>query len=327
VTDDERADLARLLDPLRVPPAARVDLARDFDPGFTAAFVSKKTAKRTLERGVRLLAELQDRLAAQETYGLVVVLQGLDASGKDSMIRHVMSGMNPQGVVVSAFKTPSAEELAHDFLWRCQRQLPRRGQIAVFNRSHYEEVVYVRVHPGQLEREQLPEAARGAGVWERRYREINDWERYLVDNGFPLVKLFLHLSLDEQRKRFLKRIERADKNWKFSPDDARERAHFDAYQEAFAHMLTETSTEWAPWYVIPADHKWFARLAGAAAIAHALAEIDPHYPRPSAEERAAMLREAEALEAEKRDAGSDGSPSSRGRHSRAPAPDGEPPVW
>ena len=298
VPDDDRAELFRLLEPLRVRPGQRVRLPDDFDPGFTDDFVSKKTAARTLARGVELLADYQDRLAAQETYGLVVVLQGLDASGKDSMIRHVMSGMNPQGVVVRAFKTPSAEELAHDFLWRCQRALPRRGQIGVFNRSHYEEVVYVRVHPDQLRREHLPEAARGDGVWDRRYREINDWERYLTDNGFRLVKLFLNLSREEQRKRFLKRIERPDKNWKFAPEDAQERRFFDAYQEAFSAMLSATSTEWAPWYVIPADHKWFARLAGAAAVGHALAEVDPHYPVPSDEERAAMLEAKAQLEAD-----------------------------
>jgi PPK2 family polyphosphate:nucleotide phosphotransferase len=296
--DDDRSELARLLEPLRVAPGRQVRLSDDFDPGFTADFVSKKTATRTLARGVELLADYQERLAAQETYGVVVVLQGLDASGKDSMIRHVMSGMNPQGVVVRAFKTPSAEELAHDFLWRCQRALPRRGQIAVFNRSHYEEVVYVRVHADQLRRERLPEAARGDGVWERRYREINDWERYLTDNGFRFVKLFLNLSRDEQRKRFLKRIKRPDKNWKFSPEDAHERRFFDAYQDAFSAMLSATSTEWAPWYVIPADHKWFARLAGAAAIGHALADIDPKYPVPTGEERAGMREAAAELQDE-----------------------------
>jgi PPK2 family polyphosphate:nucleotide phosphotransferase len=298
VPDDDRADLFRLLEPLRVRPGQRVRLPDDFDPGFTDDFVSKKTAARALARGVEQLADYQDRLAAQETYGLIVVLQGLDASGKDSMIRHVMSGMNPQGVVVRAFKTPSAEELAHDFLWRCQRALPRRGQIGVFNRSHYEEVVYVRVHPDQLRREHPPEAARGEGVWERRYREINDWERYLTDNGFRLVKLFLNLSREEQRKRFLKRIARPDKNWKFAPEDAEERRFFDAYQEAFSAMLSATSTEWAPWYVIPADHKWFARLAGAAAVGHALAEVDPHYPVPTDDERAAMREAGAQLEAE-----------------------------
>jgi PPK2 family polyphosphate:nucleotide phosphotransferase len=299
VSSAHRSESERLLEPLRVRPGQRVRLPDDFDPGFTADFVSKRTAKRTLAQGVELLAERQDRLAAQETYGLIVVVQGLDASGKDSMIRHVMNGLNPQGVVVSAFKTPSAEELAHDFLWRCQRQLPRRGEIAVFNRSHYEEVVYVRVHPDQLRRERLPKASRGEGVWARRHREINDWERYLTDNGFRLVKLFLNLSREEQRKRFLKRIDRPDKNWKFSPEDVREREHYDAYQKAFSAMLTETSTEWAPWYVIPADHKWFARLAGAAAVAHALAEIDPHYPRATDEERAAMRQAAAELRAER----------------------------
>src|SRR6266576_2386456 len=186
----------------------------------------------------------------------------------------VMSGVNPQGVQVTGFKVPSAEELDHDYLWRYARHLPARGDIGIFNRSHYEEVLVVRVHPENLDRQRLPAGAKRKGIWERRYREINDWERYLTDNGFTLVKLFLNLSKEEQRTRFLKRIDLPEKNWKFSAADVRERARWDDYQKAFSEMLSATSTPWAPWYVIPADRKWFARVCAAAAIVHTLMEID-----------------------------------------------------
>jgi PPK2 family polyphosphate:nucleotide phosphotransferase len=207
-----------------------------------------------------------------------VCLQALDAAGKDGTIRHVMSGVNPQGVHVTGFKVPSAEELDHDFLWRFNRHLPARGDIAIFNRSHYEEVLVVRVHPENLSRQKLPEKAKRNGVWRRRYREINEWERYLTDNGFRVVKLFLNLSKEEQRRRFLRRIDLPEHNWKFSSHDVQERRHWDAYQKAFSEMFTHTSTEWAPWHVIPADRKWFARIGAGAVIANALIDIDPQYP-------------------------------------------------
>ena len=222
--------------------------------------------------------EYQRRLAAQDTWGVLVVLQAIDAGGKDGTIRHVMSGVNPQGVTVSSFKAPSAEELDHDYLWRHARRLPARGEIGIFNRSHYEEVLVARVHPENLDRERLPPQAKGAGMWTRRYREINDWEHYLTDNGIRVVKLFLNVSKEEQRTRFLKRIDRPEKNWKFSASDARERRYWDDYQQAYSEMLTCTSTEWAPWHVLPADHKWFTRVCAAAVIAAALIEIDPRYP-------------------------------------------------
>ena len=212
---------------------------------------------------------------------MLMCLQALDAGGKDGTIRHVMSGVNPQGVHVSSFKAPSAEELGHDYLWRHARRLPARGEIGIFNRSHYEEVLVARVHPENLDREKLPEEAKGRGIWKRRYREINDWERYLTDNGFKVVKLLLNLSKEEQRVRFLKRIDLPEKNWKFSAADARERQYWDDYQKAFSEMLSATSTEWAPWYVIPADRKWFARICAAAVLARTLMEIDPHYPAVS----------------------------------------------
>jgi PPK2 family polyphosphate:nucleotide phosphotransferase len=291
-------ELAQLVDPLLVAPGSKVVLSRDHDPGYRAGWLEKQEGEQHLQASVELLAEYQDRLAAQDTYGVVVVLQALDAAGKDGTIRHVMSGVNPQGVVVHSFKVPSTEELDHDFLWRYARRLPARGQIGIFNRSHYEEVLVVRVHPELLERQQLPPAAVQGDVWARRYREINDWERYLVDNGFRVVKLFLNLSREEQRRRFLERIEVPEKNWKFSSADVRERGYWDQYQRAYSELLTHTSSEWAPWYVIPADHKWFARIAVGAVLVRTLMEIDPHYPQVDERERRALRQERAKLEAE-----------------------------
>ncbi len=298
MADLRPARIAEAIKPLRVKPGSKVRLDRDFDPRYKADFVDKKDAAQILRSGVEMLAEYQARLAAQDTYGLLVCLQALDAGGKDGTIRHVMSGVNPQGVRVSSFKVPSAEELNHDFLWRYATRLPARGEIAIFNRSHYEEVLVVRVHPENLERQRLPEEAKRKGIWERRYREINDWERYLVDNGFRIVKLLLNLSKEEQRKRFLKRIDLPDRNWKFSASDARERARWDDYQVAFSDMLSATSTEWAPWYVIPADRKWFARVCAADVIIEALVDLDPQYPKVSRKDREALQAERLALEAE-----------------------------
>ena len=209
-----------------------------------------------------------------------------------------MSGVNPQGVTVHGFKVPSAEELNHDFLWRYEQHMPARGEIGIFNRSHYEEVLVVRVHPENLDRQRLPPAAQGKGVWHRRYREINNWERYLTDNGLRVVKLFLNLSKEEQRIRFLKRLDLPDKNWKFSANDIKERQYWDDYQQAFSEMLSNTSTPWAPWYVIPADHKWFARICASVIIANALIEIDPHYPEVSPDARRDLLAAKKVLKAE-----------------------------
>jgi PPK2 family polyphosphate:nucleotide phosphotransferase len=279
MADDITKRIARLIEPLRVSPGSSVKLARDFDPGFKAGIETKQDGIDLLKSGIELLTEYQARLAAQDMYGVLVVLQALDAAGKDGTIRHVMSGVNPQGVRVESFKVPSPIELDQDFLRRYQQRLPSRGQIGIFNRSHYEEVLVVRVHPENLLRQKLPAETRGHHVWARRYDAINDWERYLSDNGFRIVKLFLNLSREEQRVRFLRRIDLPDHNWKFSAHDVEERRFWDAYQEAFSEMLSHTSTNWAPWYVIPADRKWFARIAAAAVIAHALIEIDPQYPR------------------------------------------------
>ena len=295
--------LTRLVAPLRVSPGRTVHLGRDFDPGYKDEFLSKADAEGVLQTGVELLADYQARLAAQDTWGLLVVIQAIDAGGKDGTIRHVMSGVNPQGVRVSSFKVPSNEELDHDYLWRYAQHLPARGEIGIFNRSHYEEVLVVRVHPDVLGQQRLPDEAK-TDIWARRYREINDWERYLVDNGIRIVKLFLNVSKEEQRKRFLQRIERPDKNWKFSPADVHERAFWDDYQRAFSEMLSHTSTDWAPWYVIPADRKWFARIASAAAIVRALVELDPRYPEVDAGTLEELQRAKAELEGEAPDADS-----------------------
>jgi|SRR5580692_6932066 PPK2 family polyphosphate:nucleotide phosphotransferase len=295
---DKRLDfMTDLIKPLRVAPGTAVELSRDYDPGYTGG-VTRPQAAGLLADSVDLLAAYQDRLAAQDTFGVLLVLQGIDAAGKDGTIKHVMSGVNPQAVEVHAFKQPSAEELNHDFLWRHQCALPGRGRIGIFNRSHYEEVLVVRVHRNLLAAERMPAAAAGDGIWPRRYREINDWERYLVDNGIHVVKVMLNLSKREQAKRFLKRIDHPEKNWKFSASDARERQYWDDYQRAFEEMLSQTSTKWAPWYVVPADHKWFSRLATAAVLVTALGGIDPQYPAPDPADADQMAQVREELIAE-----------------------------
>jgi PPK2 family polyphosphate:nucleotide phosphotransferase len=295
--DLQASQMRELIAPLCVKPGSTVRLSEDFDPGYKAGSLTKNDGKKLLRQGVELLEEYQARLAAQSSVGLLVILQGLDAGGKDGTIRAVMSGVNPQGVTVHSFKVPSASELSHDYLWRYAQRTPARGEIGIFNRSHYEEVLVVRVHPENLDRQRLPAAARD-GIWPRRYREINDWERYLSDNGFRVVKLLLNLSKEEQRIRFLKRLDRPDKNWKFSAADITEREYWDHYQRAFSEMLSHTSTDWAPWYVIPADHKWFARICASAVIAQALIEIDPHYPKVSKSQRRDLAAARKALEAE-----------------------------
>ena len=298
MANPRRSRINEFVQPFLGEPGRRVDLALDFDPAATHGLVEKKDGEELLQLGVELLAEYQARLAAQDIYGVLVIFQALDAAGKDGTIRHVMSGVNPQGVVVHSFKVPSAEELDHDYLWRYARRLPARGDIGIFNRSHYEEVLVVRVHPEFLERQHLPEAARGKDVWKRRYREINDWEHYLADNGFRIVKLFLNVSKEEQRKRFLARIDEPEKNWKFSANDARERRFWDDYQHAISEMLSHTSTEWAPWHVIPADRKWFMRAAVASTIVKTLMDIDPQYPTLDETARAELLTAKAELEAD-----------------------------
>jgi PPK2 family polyphosphate:nucleotide phosphotransferase len=289
--------VAEFIEPFRVKPGSKVKLGEDFDPSFKAGIKKKKEGVALLAEGVRLLTEYQARLAAQDNCGLLVVLQALDAAGKDGTIRHVMSGVNPQGVAVHSFKQPSTEELDHDFLWRYARRLPARGEIGIFNRSHYEEVLVVRVHPEILDRQKLPESAK-KDVWQRRYRQINDWERYLAENGFRIVKLLLNLSKEEQRIRFLRRLDLPDHNWKFSAADVKERECWDDYQRAFSEMLSHTSTEWAPWYVIPADRKWFARIGAGAVLVNALMQMDPHFPNVTKAQHAHLTEVKKELEAQ-----------------------------
>ncbi len=296
--DKRRKRLEDFIEPFRVKPGSKVTLSKHFDPSFKAGVKKKKEGVALLAEGVRLLTEYQARLAAQDKWGVLVVLQALDAAGKDGTIRHVMSGVNPQGVSVHSFKVPSTSELDHDYLWRYVKHLPARGNIGIFNRSHYEEVLAVRVHPDNLERQKIPGKSKKKEVWLRRYREINDWERYLSDNGFRIVKLFLNMSKEEQRTRLLRRIDLPDHNWKFSAADVREREYWDDYQKAFSEALSHTSTEWAPWYVIPADRKWFGRIGAAAVLVHTLMEIDPRFPSVSKERRQELLAIERSLEAQ-----------------------------
>ena len=284
--------------PLRVAPGATVQLPGDFDPGQTVAVHKKRRGKALLKTAVSLISDYQERLAAEERQSLLVVLQAIDAGGKDSTIRHVFSGVNPAGVRVQSFKQPTDEELAHDYLWRYRRQLPAPGQIAVFNRSHYEEVLVVRVHPELLEARGLSAEGDLGPLWRERYREINAWEHLLSERGVRIVKLLLNLSKEEQRVRFLRRLDLPDKNWKFSAADVRERSHWDEYQRAFSEMISHTSTAWAPWHVIGADHKWFERLATASIVLGALEQMDPRIPEVDADARADLAAARAELEAE-----------------------------
>ena len=280
----------------RVP--ARGFRLAERDTGDVAG-LDKKAAEKQRSEELERLAELQERLYAEGERALLVVLQAMDAAGKDGTISHVMRGMNPQGVTVTSFKQPSTLERAHDFLWRQQLALPQRGHIGVFNRSHYEEVLVVRVHPEYLAGQGVdPKVARRDGFWKERLESIAAWERHLTRSGTRVVKFFLHVSRAEQRKRFLARAQEEHKHWKFSPGDVAERAHWDAYQDAFDSALGATSTKDAPWYVIPADRKWFMRTAVASILVHHLDDMDPQFPEPTAEERAEMQAAAKALEAE-----------------------------
>ena len=254
------------------------------DPGDTGPFTdgervaAKESTKSMLADGVKILAELQDKLYAQDRWSLLLVFQAMDAAGKDGVIKHVMSGINPQGCEVHSFKAPSAEELDHDFMWRCSRLAPRRGMIGIFNRSYYEEVLVVRVHSEYLKRQQLPRELVTKEIWDERFQDIRKYERYLARQGTIIRKFFLHVSKDEQRRRFLERIDDPAKNWKFSAADVAERAHWDEYMDCYEEMIRETSAEHAPWIVVPADNKWYTRLVVAAAIGEALSSVDLHYP-------------------------------------------------
>jgi PPK2 family polyphosphate:nucleotide phosphotransferase len=258
---------------LLAQPGRQVQLAQ-FDPGLTCGFKAKDDAGAKLRADIEKLSALQDILYAQGQYALLIIFQGMDAAGKDGAIKHVMSGVNPQGVDVHSFKTPSAEELAHDYLWRCTKALPERGRIAIFNRSYYEELGVVRVHSSLLGNERLPSSTIASDVWRDRFDDIAAFENHLTRSGTVILKFFLNLSKDEQRKRLLERIDRPEKNWKISAADIRERAFWDGYQHAYESMLTHTSIASAPWYIIPADHKWFTRVAVADILVARLKALD-----------------------------------------------------
>ena len=306
MADKTFRNLEDFIAPFRVTPGRRVRLTRDYDPASRAHYLAKKDGAEFLQQGVALLSDYQARLAAQDTWGVLVVLQALDAAGKDGTIRHVMSGVNPQGVSVSSFKAPSAEELDHDFLWRYAQRLPRRGEIGIFNRSHYEEVLVVRVHPELLAAQRLPRAATRRDVWRRRYREINDWERYLTDNGLRVVKLLLNVSREEQGRRFLARIDSPTRTGSSRLTTRPSAASGTTTRRPSRRCCRPPARRWAPWHVIPADHKWFARAAAAAVIVQALKEIDPRYPKVDAATRTELLQAKAELEAE---GGADAAPS------------------
>ncbi len=292
-------NLEALISPLMVPPGKKISLTNDYNPGDKADFLTKEDAHSKLEEGIALLAQYQDILYAQNTYALLIIFQAMDAAGKDGTIKHVMSGLNPQGCQVYSFKAPSEEELDHDYLWRSAKSLPERGRIGIFNRSYYEEVLVARVHPEILERQRLPSIHNNSnGIWKRRFQEINHFEQYLVDNGIVILKFFLNVSKSEQKKRFLERIERPEKNWKFSASDVHERTFWDDYMQAFEDVFNHTSTEAAPWYIIPADHKWFTRLAVGAVIYKTLKGLNLQYPTLSEAARQQLLQAKQMLEAE-----------------------------
>ena len=270
--------------PFRVEDGRKFRLA-DVDPGNTGTLKSKEEAKEWLETGATLLSEMQEKLYAQDQWAVLLILQGMDAAGKDSVIKHVMSGVNPQGCQVSSFKTPSAEELNHDFLWRAARNLPERGTIGIFNRSYYEEVLVVRVHPELLVKENMPPSLVTKEVWKERFEDVRNFERYLTRNAIVVRKFFLHLSKQEQKKRFLRRLEEPEKNWKFSMSDVKEREHWDEYLRAYEETIQSTAAPHAPWYVVPADNKWFTRLVVASAIVDTLEGLNLALPKVDRERR------------------------------------------
>jgi PPK2 family polyphosphate:nucleotide phosphotransferase len=274
----------RFSKPYRVEHGKKFRL-RDHDPADTGKLHSQEHAGELLAKGVARMAELQDKLYAQDRWGLLLIFQAMDAAGKDGVIKHVMSGVNPQGCQVYSFKSPSPEELDHDYLWRNMKCLPERGRIGIFNRSYYEEVLIVRVHPEILANERLPAPLVTKNIWEERFQDIRAFERYLSRNGLVIRKFFLNLSKTEQKKRFLDRLQQPEKNWKFSAADLQERERWDQYMDAYEEMIANTSTPESPWFVIPADNKWFTRLAVAAAIVDALDGLDLAYPKVDARKR------------------------------------------
>jgi PPK2 family polyphosphate:nucleotide phosphotransferase len=273
---------------------------KNYDPADTHGLDSefKKEAKDLLANGVQELSRLQDILAAQDLWGLLIIFQAMDAAGKDGTIKHVMSGVNPQGVNVASFKVPTAEELSHGYLWRTSQHAPARGRIGIFNRSYYEEVLVVRVHPLALANERLPKKLVTKEIWNERYEDISAFERYLTRNGIAVVKFFLHLSKKEQKRRFLERLETPDKNWKFSAADIKERGFWDAYQEAYEEAIRSTATEYAPWYVVPADNKWFTRLVVSQVLVDELKAMNLEYPKLNGEQKKSLAEARKTLQKE-----------------------------
>ena len=289
----------RLARPYRVDEGERFRL-KDFHPGDTGDLEAedKPRAREALQSGVQALAELQDVLYAQDRWAVLLVFQAMDAAGKDGAIKHVMSGVNPQGCQVASFKSPSAQDLDHDYMWRCQKELPERGRIGIFNRSYYEEVLVVRVHPEILEKQRIPPECLGDDLWKKRYKDIRSFERYLGHNGVVIRKFFLHLSRKEQKKRFLARIDDPAKNWKFSSADAAERRCWKDYMGAYEEMIRNTATGNAPWYVVPADNKWYTRLIVASVVVDTLASLNLRYPKVGADKRRELAAARKALLAE-----------------------------
>lgn len=290
----------RFSEPYRVTKGKKFRL-KDVDPGDTGELKSgdKPRAKEALETGVQALAELQDVLYAQDRWSVLLVFQAMDAAGKDGTIKHVMSGVNPQGCQVSSFKAPTSTDLDHDYLWRCVKELPERGRIGIFNRSYYEETLIVRVHPEFLAGQKLPEECVTKHIWDDRFEDIRGFERYLRRNGTIVLKFFLHVSKEEQQQRFLARLDLPEKNWKFSAGDAKERGFWDDYMKAYEETIRATATEDSPWYVVPADNKWFTRVVVAAAIIDALAKLDLHYPKVNAAKKKELAESRKLLVASK----------------------------
>jgi PPK2 family polyphosphate:nucleotide phosphotransferase len=283
-------------DRFRIAEGSNVNL-NDHSTNFTGDYTEKAEAVKDLEKNVQRLRKLQDVLYAQDKYSLLLIFQAMDAAGKDGAIEHVMSGVNPQGCQVVSFKQPSSEELDHDFLWRCQKNLPERGKIGIFNRSHYEEVLVVRVHPQILQFQQLPdETLNDKDIWKKRFKHIRDWENHLAENGTHILKFFLNISKDEQKARFLARIDEEDKNWKFSMGDVKERAMWDDYMKCYTEAIEATSTERSPWYIIPADKKWFTRLAVSEVIVKKLESLDLRYPEVTDVHKAELSEAKKMLE-------------------------------
>jgi len=292
--------LKKFLEPFRITDGKGFKLSK-MKPGATPGVKSKEDAQELLKTGVKLLAEMQDKLYAQDQWGVLLVFQAMDAAGKDGTIKHVMSGINPQGCQVFSFKSPSAEELNHDFLWRTSRCLPERGRIGIFNRSYYEEVLVVRVHPEYLAKQKLPREVVTKRIWQQRYEDIRAFERYMARQGYLILKFFLNVSNKEQKARFIARLDLPDKNWKFSMADANERGHWDAYMRAYQDLIRATATPEAPWYVVPADNKWFSRIVVAAAVDHALEKLDLAYPKVDADKKKELAAARTALGGDKKE--------------------------